>query len=119
MEPLKYTVRHVPLPEGGSRRASHFEVRFDGGAFTLHVNEFRERAEPREGPVALEWDMVEVARFSVSPVALRYLSTAVEGAVSTYRQATGHDMPDPVKVQEVLNRIIQQQPIAEPPPRKK
>jgi len=100
-----FNLKFVPLPEGGSRRATNCEIRFDGGAFTLHIFENRESPSPRPGPVPQDWEFVEVGRFSLSPQALRTLQNAVEFAAMTYREAMGHDFPDTSKVQEVLNQI--------------
>jgi hypothetical protein len=93
-----------PLNEA-SVRATNFELRFDGGSFELHVYEQRESPELREGPFVRAWELVEIARFAISPVALTYLDGAVAFAKSSYQAAIGHPLPDPAKVNAELQRL--------------
>jgi hypothetical protein len=78
------------IPLGCSaQRATTFEVRFDGGAFALHIYEARESPEPRPaGPIA-QWQLVEIGRFALSPVAFSRLTDQLAVAGKMYSGVMG------------------------------
>lgn len=98
-------VKHIPLNDGFAR-ATNFEVRFDGGAFQLYVMEFRDSGEERSGPEVESWEMVELGRFAISPMALRRLISAAQSALQTYREAFG-ELPNDDKVTNVLRKAAE------------
>lgn len=78
----------VPL-QGGAVRATTFDFRFDGGGFTMHVYEAREQLEPRKPGAVSNWELVEIARFALSPVAFSRLKTALIPAENMYVAVMG------------------------------
>ncbi len=98
--------RSSVVPQSGPAiRASNFELRFDGGAFVLLAYDQRESAERRPSPLVEAWDLVEVGRFVLSPIALVYLRDAVAGGAATYAAALGQSLPDPQKVLSSMKRL--------------
>lgn len=103
---IQQSGRVVPLGEGAPR-ATGFEVRFDGGAFTLHLYESRESAEPRSvGALVEAWDNVELARFSLSPLALVRLVNTIAAATRMYETVMGTTLPDEAHVTEATAAFV-------------
>jgi hypothetical protein len=97
-------VEFVPFP-GSSIRANFFMIEFDGGAFLLRVFENREDASPRPTLFATKRQNVEVARFTISPAALKALDASVQQAKNSYLVAMGHELPDSGKFVPALFRL--------------
>jgi hypothetical protein len=94
----------VPYPSSAIR-ATNFGIEFDGGSFVLKVFENREDASPRATPVATKRQNVEIARFTVSPVALQGLDATLQQAKRSYVAAMGHELPDNGKILPALMRL--------------
>jgi hypothetical protein len=81
----------VPL-NGPSLRVSGVAVWFDGGAFSMNLLEQR--------PTLLEDGALvpalhEVGRVMLAPATLMHLRRSIDSALEEYRQAMGHEVPDP------------------------
>jgi len=88
LEQAKLALKVIPL-EGAAQRATTFEVRFDGGSFTFHVYEVRESTEPRVITSLVSWQLHEIARFAISPVAFSRLRDAMTSGESMYTAVMG------------------------------
>ncbi|MGH7729523.1 MAG: hypothetical protein ACREM2_12150, partial [Vulcanimicrobiaceae bacterium] len=97
----------TPL-DATSARATNFEVRFDGGAFDLHVYEMRESSEDRSGFLVNAWQFIEIGRFSLSPIALARLKQSLVAATTAYSKAMGHDLPEQSKLTAALKKIAEE-----------
>jgi hypothetical protein len=91
--------------DGPSSRATHFQVRFDGGGLTVHVYEMREATDERPTFLVEQWRFVEVARFALSPSSLKRLVDAALFAVASYKKAMGHDLPEDAKMTAALKEM--------------
>jgi len=78
--------------DGPAVRASGFDVRFDGGAFTLHLYDVRESPEPHGPGPTEKWQSVEIGRFAISPQALVRLKQATATAEALYSAVMGQTL---------------------------
>jgi hypothetical protein len=84
----------VPL-NGPSIRVSGVAVWFDGGAFSMNLLEQRPTMLEDGGLVPA---LHEVGRVILSPATLMYLRRNIDSALEEYRQAMGHEVPDPDRI---------------------
>jgi len=79
--------------DGPAVRATNFEVRYDGGAFTIHIYDNRESTEIRPLGPSKKWEAVEIARYSLSPLALLRLRDALMPNISVFEAVMGRPIP--------------------------
>jgi len=106
----KFQIEPADLP---AIRVSGFEVRFDGGAFTLHLYDVRESAEPHPPGPTEHWRSVEVGRFAVSPQALARLKQSVAAAEAMFSAVMGQPL---MTDQEMTARFTEHMATAHQPP---
>lgn len=114
----KERLKVIPL-SGSTERASAFDVRFDGGAFTLHVYDVREAAEPRAAGLVENWQTVEVGRFSLSPQAFSRLAQSLAQSGAAYAAVMGRPVPteeDFMKATATLIELAKAQQASQPQP---
>jgi hypothetical protein len=108
VERARAALKVVPLDAPGLR-ATSFDVRFDGGAFELHVYEVRESPEMRPLGIIEHWQTVEVARFALSPIALARLLETSNTAASAYEAVIGRPLPTEQQLNSGVARIVDAQ----------
>lgn len=92
LEEVRESMVVRPL-DGPTLRATAFEIRFDGGAFTFHVYDNRESTEPRPLGPSKKWEAIEIARYAISPVALSRLVESLKIPLETYQAIMGRSIP--------------------------
>jgi hypothetical protein len=91
---------------GPAVRLTNCGVEFDGGSFVLRLYEQREAAQPRElTPAVSNRELVEIARYAVSPIALQYLASVIHDAARTYQASMGHALPNEKTLQAALQKF--------------
>jgi len=78
-------------------------VYFDGGAFSLSLQEMRPAENHDAAAPITHYASVEVGRFTISPATLIWLEQSLAQAKKAYETAMGHQIPDPAKIGDALN----------------
>ncbi len=105
-----FRIRPLDSP---AERASGFEVRLDGGAFTLHAYDVRESAEIRPAGPNENWVSVEIGRFMISPQGLARLKESIAAAEAMYTAVVGSPLQTDAEYAARFNATINAQT---PPP---